>query len=95
MPEGVQAVLEAPLTRRSFMKWSGVAGGAAVATGVAVRYGLMPLPAEAATRTDDAGTSAMRGRNSRRSFAMLSVTTLFAVLFTGRKRSVSPSMASS
>jgi anaerobic dimethyl sulfoxide reductase subunit A len=57
MPEGVQAVLKAPLTRRSFMKWSGVAGGAAVATGVAVRYGLMPLPAEAAARTDASGTT--------------------------------------
>ncbi len=55
MPEGVQAVLKAPLTRRSFMKWSGVAGGAAVATGVAARYGLMLLRAEAAARADDAG----------------------------------------
>ncbi len=57
MPEGAQAVLEAPLSRRSFMKWSGVAGGAAVATGVAVRYGLLPLSAEAAARTDAAGSA--------------------------------------
>lgn len=56
MPEGARAVLEAPLTRRSFMKWSGVAGGAAVATGVAIRYGLTPLSAAAAERADDSGT---------------------------------------
>lgn len=55
MTEG-QTVLEAPLTRRSFMKWSGVAGGTAVATGAAVRYGLLPLSASAATRSDEAGT---------------------------------------
>ena len=48
MPEGMPVVLDAPLTRRSFMKWSGVAGGAAVATGAVIRYGLMPLPAAAA-----------------------------------------------
>ena len=55
MPDGAQTVLSAPLSRRSFMKWSGVAGGAAVATGVAVRYGLLELPADAAARADAAG----------------------------------------
>jgi anaerobic dimethyl sulfoxide reductase subunit A len=56
MPDGAHTVLEAPLTRRSFMKWSGVAGGAAVATGAAIRYGLLPISAAAATRSDEAGT---------------------------------------
>ena len=53
MPEGMPVVLDAPLTRRSFMKWSGVAGGAAVATGAVIRYGLMPLPAAAAGTAAD------------------------------------------
>ena len=56
MPEGMPVVLDAPLTRRSFMKWSGVAGGAAVATGAAIRYGLRPLPAAAAGTAEETGT---------------------------------------
>ncbi|MCC2318440.1 DMSO/selenate family reductase complex A subunit [Cellulomonas chengniuliangii] len=50
-------LLGAPVPRRSFMKWSAAAGGAAAAVGIGAHYGLIPLPTASAEPStgDDAG----------------------------------------
>lgn len=58
-PGTVAAALQHPVTRRSFVKWSAAAGGAAAAVGGAVHYGLLPLSPAAAADTpapEGAGT---------------------------------------
>lgn len=45
-------VMDAPVTRRSFVKWSAAAGGAAVAVGGAARYGLLPIASASAETTE-------------------------------------------
>lgn len=53
-PQGATGVLNAPLSRRSFVKWSAAAGGAAAVVGGAARYGLLPIsPAAADTPTPE------------------------------------------
>ncbi|MBU5422354.1 molybdopterin-dependent oxidoreductase [Cellulomonas hominis] len=57
-PAAPAAVLDAPVTRRSFVKWSAAAGGAAAAVGAGAKLGLLPItaaaPASAAEQPADA-----------------------------------------
>ena len=42
-PAAAAAVLDAPVTRRSFVKWSAAAGGAVAAVGTGAKLGLLPI----------------------------------------------------
>jgi len=55
MTSSTPGVLATPVTRRSFVRWSAAAGGAAAAAGAGLRFGLLPIePAGAATGAADA-----------------------------------------